>query len=111
MNQTPAPPPPQPAPATQQRFLAEFPDAFDRRTFLLVIAVLLIQAGFVLSYAGPFTTQARTGCRSLCSPPRRSRATSSANSTRSAASRYTPPTPPIRAPAGHSGGTGPPAGC
>jgi hypothetical protein len=54
MNQAPARPPPQPAPATRQRFLAEFLDAFDRRTFLLVIAVLLIQAGFVLSYAGAF---------------------------------------------------------
>ena len=54
MNQAPARPPPQPAPATQQRFLAEFLDAFDRRTFLLVIAVLLIQAGFVLSYVGAF---------------------------------------------------------
>src|ERR1017187_3132347 len=54
MNQTPAQPPPQPAPATQQRFLAELLDAFDRRTFLLVIAVLLIQAGFVLSYVGAF---------------------------------------------------------
>ena len=60
MNQTapppppPPPPPPQPAPATQQRFLAEFLDAFNRRTFLLVIGVLLIQAGFVLSYVGAF---------------------------------------------------------
>jgi len=54
MNQTPARPPPQPAPATQQRFLAEFLDAFNVRTFLLVIAVLLIQAGFVLSYVGAF---------------------------------------------------------
>jgi hypothetical protein len=43
---------------------AEFLDAFDRRTFLLVIAVLLIQAGFVLSYhamaAGSFAAPART---------------------------------------------------
>jgi hypothetical protein len=54
MNQTPARPPPQPTPAARQRFLAEFLDAFDRRTFLLVIAVLLIQAGFVLSYVGAF---------------------------------------------------------
>ena len=54
MNQTAPRPPPQPAPATQQRFLAEFLDAFNRRTFLLVIAVLLIQAGFVLSYVGAF---------------------------------------------------------
>ena len=54
MNQTAPRPPPQPAPATRQRFLAEFLDAFDRRTFLLVIAVLLIQAGFVLSYVGAF---------------------------------------------------------
>ena len=54
MNQTPARPPPQPAPATQQRFLAEFFDAFNRRTFLLVIGVLLIQVGFVLSYVGAF---------------------------------------------------------
>jgi len=49
MNQTAPRPPPQPAPATRQRFLAEFLDAFNRRTFLLVIGVLLIQAGFVLS--------------------------------------------------------------
>src|ERR1039458_10382074 len=48
MTQTLPQPPPQPAPATRQRFLAEFLDAFDRRTFLLVIAVLLIQASFVL---------------------------------------------------------------
>ena len=54
MNQTPPRPPPQPAPATQQSFLAEFLDAFDRRTFLLVIAVLLIQVGFVFSYVGAF---------------------------------------------------------
>jgi hypothetical protein len=54
MTQTPARPPPQQAPATRQRFLTEFLDAFNRRTFLLVIAVLLIQASFVLSYVGAF---------------------------------------------------------
>ena len=54
MNQTAPHPPPQPAPATQQRFLAELAGAFNRRTFLLVIGVLLIQAGFVLSYVGAF---------------------------------------------------------
>jgi hypothetical protein len=54
MNQTPSRPPPEPAPATSQRFLAEFVDAFDRRTFLLVIGVLLIEVGFVFSYVGAF---------------------------------------------------------
>jgi hypothetical protein len=54
MNQTLAQPPAQLAPARQQRFLAEFLGAFDRRTFLLVIGVLLIQLGFVLSYVGAF---------------------------------------------------------
>jgi len=58
MNQTASHPPPQPAPqpapAPPQRFVAEFLDAFNRRTFLLVIGVLLIQAGFVLSYVGAF---------------------------------------------------------
>ncbi|MGO9788455.1 MAG: DUF3533 domain-containing protein [Solirubrobacteraceae bacterium] len=46
--------PSQAAPATQQGFLAELVDAFNRRVFLLVIAVLLIQAGFVFSYVGAF---------------------------------------------------------
>ena len=54
MNQTPAQPTPQPAPATRQGFLAEFFDAFNRRTFWLVIGVLLIQMGFVFSYVGAF---------------------------------------------------------
>ena len=55
MNETPSTPPrPQPAPATRQAFLAEFFDAFDRRTFLLVVGVLLIQVGFVFSYVGAF---------------------------------------------------------
>jgi hypothetical protein len=54
MNDTPMQPPPRPAPATQQGFLAEFIDAFNRRMFLLVIGVLLIQVGFVFSYVGAF---------------------------------------------------------
>ena len=54
MNETPPPPSIQPAPAGQQGFLAEFLGAFNRRTFLLVIGVLLIQVGFVFSYVGAF---------------------------------------------------------
>ncbi len=55
MNETPGtPPPPESTPAPQQGFIAEFVDALDRRTFLLVIAVLLIQTGFVFSYVGAF---------------------------------------------------------
>jgi hypothetical protein len=54
MNETTAQPTPQPTRATPQGFLAEFFDAFNRRTFLLVIGVLLIQMGFVFSYVGAF---------------------------------------------------------
>ena len=55
MNEMPSTPPPsQAAPAAPQGFLAELFDAFNRRVFLLVIAVLLIQAGFVFSYVGAF---------------------------------------------------------
>ena len=54
MNETPPRPPPEPPPAIPQGFFAEFLDAFDRRTFFLVIAVLLIQVGFVFSYVGAF---------------------------------------------------------
>jgi hypothetical protein len=55
MNEMPSTrPPSQAPPAAQQGFLAELLDAFNRRVFLLVIAVLLIQAGFVFSYVGAF---------------------------------------------------------
>jgi hypothetical protein len=39
MNQTPPQPPPEAAPAARQGFLAEFAEAFNRRTFFLVIDV------------------------------------------------------------------------
>ncbi len=57
MNETPNNPPPaaKAATATRQRFLSELWDAVaPGRTFALVIAVLLIQLGFVLSYVGAF---------------------------------------------------------
>jgi len=55
MNEMPSTrPPSQAPPAAQQGFLVELLDAFNRRVFLLVIAVLLIQAGFVFSYVGAF---------------------------------------------------------
>jgi hypothetical protein len=55
MNDTPTTPAAQPAPATRQGFLGELWDAVaPGRTFALVIAVLLIQLGFVLSYVGAF---------------------------------------------------------
>ncbi len=57
MNETPNIPPPvaQAPPATRQGFLGDLWDAVaPGRTFALVIAVLLIQLGFVLSYVGAF---------------------------------------------------------
>ncbi len=57
MNETPNTPPPaaQAPPATRQGFLGELWDAVaPGRTFALVIAVLLIQLGFVFSYVGAF---------------------------------------------------------
>jgi hypothetical protein len=57
MNETPNKPPPAAptAPTTRQGFLGELWDAVaPGRTFALVIAVLLIQLGFVLSYVGAF---------------------------------------------------------
>jgi hypothetical protein len=56
MNETPGTTaPPQAAPAPRQGFLGELWDAVaPGRTFALVIAVLLIEFGFVLSYVGAF---------------------------------------------------------
>ena len=57
MNDTPSTPPQasQAPPATRQGFLGELWDAVaPGRTFALVIAVLLIQLGFVFSYVGAF---------------------------------------------------------
>jgi hypothetical protein len=57
MNETPKSPPPagQAARAPRQGFLGELRDAVaPGRTFILVIAVLLIQLGFVFSYVGAF---------------------------------------------------------
>lgn len=57
MSETPnaSTPAAQAAPATRQGFLGELWDAVaPGRTFTLVIAVLLIQLGFVLSYVGAF---------------------------------------------------------
>ena len=57
MNETPDTPPPavRAAPATRQGFLGELWDAAaPGRTFALVVAVLLIQLGFVFSYVGAF---------------------------------------------------------
>jgi hypothetical protein len=57
MRKTPNAPPPaaQAPPATRQGFLDELWDAVaPGRTFALVIAVLLIQLGFVFSYVGAF---------------------------------------------------------
>ncbi|MGD0980223.1 MAG: DUF3533 domain-containing protein [Solirubrobacteraceae bacterium] len=57
MNETPNPqrPAAEAAPATRQGFLGELWDAVaPGRTFALVIAVLLIQLGFVFSYVGAF---------------------------------------------------------
>jgi hypothetical protein len=57
MNETLNTPPPasQAAPAARQSFLGELWDAVaPGRTFALVIAVLLIQLGFVFSYVGAF---------------------------------------------------------
>ncbi len=49
------PPAVQAAPARRQGFLGELRDAVaPGRTFVLVIAVLLVQLGFVLSYVGAF---------------------------------------------------------
>ncbi len=57
MNETPNTPAPaaQAPPATRQGFLGELRDAVaPGRTFALVIAVLLIQLGFVFSHVGAF---------------------------------------------------------
>lgn len=110
MNQI-APRPPRPAPATRQRFLAEFLDAFNRRTFLLVIAVLAIQAGFVLSYVGAFhhPSPHRVPVAVLAPAQISAHLVSDLNAIPGQPLYATPS--PMRPPAGRSCGTGPPAAC